>query len=152
MAYEHDSHTFGANLVKEMVGKAFEVRPPETLILEVKPERAVCGPVDDVPQLGMEFVGEPSGDFSVVGKRLLDVRPHQRMINYFDVARSRSMEAQNSSELSGRTRPESNSSRRRAASATPSALASSWLWGGSESKSQAARVPRCNSGRSETAF
>lgn len=49
-------------------------------------------------------------------------------------------------------RPESNSSRRRAASLMPSALASSWLWGGSESRSPATRVPRSTSGRSETAF
>ena len=120
-------------------------------LVQMKPQRILRNPVDDVPQLGLEFVGEPAGDFPVVGKRLLDVRPHLRMINHFHVARSRSTEAQNSSELRGRTRPESSSSRRRAASAIPSALASSPPWGGSDSMSQAARVPRSTAGRSETA-
>ena len=46
---------------------------------------------------------------------LLDIAPHQGVIDYFHVARSRSIESQNSSELNGCTWPESNSSRRRAA-------------------------------------
>lgn len=152
MAHDHHTQLFRANLVEDVVGKAFEARPPEALLSWVESERVLRRSVDGGPQLGMELVGKPGGNLAVVGKGLLDIPPHQRVIGYFHAARSRSMEAQNSSELSGCTRPESNSSRRRAASSMPSALASSWLWGGSESRSQAARVPRSNSGRSETAF
>ncbi len=125
MAHEHHPDMLGANFEKEMIGKAGKIHPPETLIHEVKPERVFCGSVDEAPYLGKKFLGQPAGNFLVVGQCLLDVRPHQRVINYFHVARSRSMEAQNSSELSGRTRPDSNSSRRRADSATLSAFASS---------------------------
>ena len=125
MAYKHDQHILGANFVKEMVGKAFEVRAPEALVCQMKSQRIIHRLIDGGPQLCVELVSEPRGDFAVVGKSLLDIPPHQRVINYFHVARSRSIDAQNSSELSGRTRPESNSSRRRAASSMPSALASS---------------------------
>jgi len=127
MAEDYHSDAIEMRLIKEMVGKAFEVRPPETLVHLVKPERVFCGSVDEVSQLGVEFVSKPAGNSPVVGQSFLDVRPHSRVINYFHVARNRSTEAQNSSELSGRTRPESNAFRRRAASAMPSALASSWL-------------------------
>lgn len=41
MAHEHHADTLRANFKKEMIGKAMEVCPPETLLHEVKPERVV---------------------------------------------------------------------------------------------------------------
>ena len=40
VAHEHHTETFGANLIKHMVGKAIEVGPSKTLIREVKTEWA----------------------------------------------------------------------------------------------------------------
>lgn len=66
MADEHHPDTFGAKLVKEVIGKAIEVRPPKALVRQMKPQRILRNPIDDVPQLVLELVGEPAGDFPVV--------------------------------------------------------------------------------------
>ncbi len=101
VADEHHAQTFGTNFVQDMVGKALKVRAPEAFVRLVKSERVLSGSVYGGSQFGMEFISEPRGDVVVVGESLLNIAPHQRVIDYFHVARSRSMEDQNSSELIG---------------------------------------------------
>ena len=67
MPHEHDSHIFGASFVKEMVGKALEVRPPEALVRQMKPQRILRRSIDGGPQLCVEFVGEPGRDILLIG-------------------------------------------------------------------------------------
>ena len=125
VADEHYSQIFRANLIKQVVGEAFKVGPPEALIRLMKSARVLSRSIDDVAQLCVELLREAEGNLAVVVQSLLNVPPDQRVIDYFHVARSCSMEAQNSSEFTGRTWPESSSSRRRVASSMSSALASS---------------------------
>lgn len=65
MAHEHHAHRFGPNLVEDMVGKAFEVRPSEALVREVKSQRVLPCLGNAGPQLGVELVGEPGRDLAV---------------------------------------------------------------------------------------
>src|ERR1051326_6171764 len=90
----------------------------------------------------IKFVCQAGRNPVVVSERFDEIPLNERMESYFHEESSRSTEAQNSSADTSRTRPESNSSRRRTASAIDSAEASSPLLGGKESKSHAANAPR----------
>jgi hypothetical protein len=134
-----------------MIGKTPQVRTAKTLIDEVEPRRIDDSLRENETHLVVKIICQLGGNALVVVQRFDHIPLDERVESYFHVERSRSIAAQNSSAGIDRTRPESNSSRRRTASASPSDEASSPLFGGNESKSHAANAPRSLSGNSATA-
>jgi hypothetical protein len=137
--------------VEKMIRKPAEIGAAKAAINQVEPKRILTCLSNYESDFLVEFILQLSGNFVVISEDFSDISIDQWVEFYFHEERSRSTEAQNSSADTAFTRPESNSSRRRAASAMPSADASSLLCGGNESRSQAASEPRCLSGSSAKA-
>src|SRR5688572_11538251 len=152
MADDHHANAVRAYFIDYMIRKTDQVCAPEAFASGMESQRVFGGAIDREAQLVMEFVRKVERNCSVVTQDCDHVTAHQRVIRYFHLARSRSIDAQNSSELRALTLPDSSSSRRRTASLRLSALASSPLCGGNESRSHAANVPRSRSDIPATAL
>src|SRR5258707_13130906 len=115
MAHEHHPDTGGRDLVEDVIRKSFQIGAPKTMGL-VRGFRVFGDASDGRAQFVAELVREPLGNPAIIGKCLLHIPPDERAKDYFHAARSRSTEAQKSSELIGATFPSSSSRRRRSAS------------------------------------
>lgn len=80
VANQHHTDTFGASLVKDMIGNEHEVGTPETVIGSVKAQRVFCRPLADAHQFRMKLIGQTPGDFAVIRPRFPDISPHQRVL------------------------------------------------------------------------
>lgn len=65
VAHQHYSQIHGAKLIKHMVGKAFQIRPPEALVHDVESPRVLGGLMDDAAQFGVKLIRETRGNLAV---------------------------------------------------------------------------------------
>ena len=96
--------------------KTFEVNASETLFGEMETLRIRRSAINCLFQFFVEFLRKPRGYGLIITKDFRHIVSDQRVENYSHAARSRWIDAQNSSELRARTFPESSCSRRRPAS------------------------------------
>ena len=151
MSNVHHEQNICPHFVKDVIGKPAQIGATKPAICKMETKGIAAYLANYESNFLVEFVLQLIGNFVVISEGFSYIPVDKRVEFYFHEERSRSTEAQNSSAETAFTRPESNSSRRRDASAIPSAEASSLSWGGNESKSQAASEPRCLSGSSAKA-
>ena len=106
---QHDAQLIRADIVKDVVGKTFQIRPPEVLVHGWKLQGIFRRFVDHGAQFVVKLVCQTLGNLLVIGENFLHIPLDQRMIDYFHAPRCRLMAFQKSSELIVFVVPESSS-------------------------------------------